>query len=86
MPEISRFYGIIIRMFYNDHNPPHFHVIYQNFEATLSIESLEVLEGQLPKRAYNLSVEWALENRHELMENWFKARARETLVKIKPLD
>lgn len=51
MPEISRFYGIIIRMFYNDHNPPHFQVIYQEDEALINIITLEILEGKLPKRA-----------------------------------
>lgn len=51
MPEISRFYGIIIRMFYIDHNPPHFHVLYQENEALIDIETLEILEGSLPKRA-----------------------------------
>jgi len=51
MPEISRFYGIIIRMFYNDHNPPHFHVIYQEDEALIEITTLEILEGNLPKWA-----------------------------------
>lgn len=49
MPEISRFYGIIIRMFYNDHNPPHFHAIYQEDEALIEIKTLEILEGILPK-------------------------------------
>jgi hypothetical protein len=57
MPEISRFYGIIIRMFYNDHNPPHFHVIYQEDEALINIITLEILEGKLPKRAKTLVIE-----------------------------
>ena len=56
MPEICRFYGIIIRMFYNDHNPPHFHVIYQEFEALMSITTLEILEGELPNRAKSLAI------------------------------
>ena len=86
MPEISRFYGIIIRMFYNDHNPPHFHVIYQNDEALIGIKTLEVLEGRLPKRAKTLAIEWAIEHRDELLNNWQKARDHETLDKIEPLD
>ena len=86
MPEISRFYGIIIRMFYNDHNPPHFHVIYQGNEALLDIRTLEILEGSLPKRARVLAVEWAMEHREELLSNWQKARSRATLDKIDPLD
>lgn len=86
MPEISRFYGIIIRMFYNDHNPPHFHVFYQENEALIRIETLEVMEGHLPKRAKSLTIEWAIEHRDELLENWQKAKSRETLDKIEPLD
>jgi hypothetical protein len=85
MPEISRFYGIIIRMFYNDHNPPHFHVIYQDNEALIDIHTLEILEGDLPKRARSLAIEWAIEHRDELMTNWQKARSHEALDKIEPL-
>lgn len=85
MPEISRFYGLIIRMFYNDHNPPHFHVIYQEYEALIEITTLEILEGELPKRAKSLAIEWAIEHREELMKNWLKAQNLETLDKINPL-
>lgn len=86
MPEISRFYGIVIRMFYNDHNPPHFHVIYQENEALINIKTLEILEGRLTKRAKALAIEWAIEHRDELLSNWQKARGHETLDKIEPLD
>lgn len=86
MPEISRFYGIIIRMYYNDHNPPHFHVIYQEKEALIDIKTLEILEGQLPNRAKSLAIEWAIEHRDELMMNWQKARSNEALERIEPLD
>lgn len=86
MPEIRRFYGIIIRMFYNDHNPPHFHVIYQEHEALYDINTLEQLEGSLPKRARALAIEWAMQHRQELMENWEKARHNIVLDKIEPLD
>jgi hypothetical protein len=86
MPEISRFYGIIIRMFYNDHNPPHFHVIYQEDEALIDIKTLEILDGKLPNRAKTLAIEWAIEHREELMSNWQKAKSHESLDKIKPLD
>jgi len=85
MPEICRFYGIIIRMFYNDHNPPHFHVIYQEFKALMSITTLEILEGELPNRAKSLAIEWAIEHRKELIENWQKAQDRLPLNKIEPL-
>lgn len=86
MPEISRFYGIIIRMFYNYHNPPHFHVVYQENEAIIEIKTLEILEGSLPKRAESLTIEWAIEHREELMTNWQKAKSNETLDRIKPLE
>ncbi|WP_339706247.1 DUF4160 domain-containing protein [Algoriphagus aquimarinus] len=86
MPEISRFYGIIIRMYYNDHNPPHFLVIYQEDEALVDIKTLEILQGHLPKRAKTLAIEWAIEHRDELITNWQKASDREPLDKIEPLD
>ncbi|MGB3780258.1 MAG: DUF4160 domain-containing protein [Tunicatimonas sp.] len=86
MPEVSRFYGIIIRMFYKDHNPPHFHVIYQENEALIDIKTLEIMEGRLTKRAKILAIEWAIEHRDELLNNWQKAREHETLDKIEPLD
>lgn len=86
MPEISRFYGIIIRMFYNDHNPPHFHVVYQESEAVIDINTLDIIAGELPGRALSLAIEWAVSHRKELIENWEKAQNHETLKKIKPLD
>ncbi|GAB4048829.1 DUF4160 domain-containing protein [Spirosoma foliorum] len=86
MPEISRFYGIIIRMFYNDHNPPHFHAIYGNDEALINIQTLEYIEGKLPKRARALVTEWAIEHREELVNNWEKARKPEDLLPIDPLN
>ena len=86
MPEISRFYGIIIKMFYKDHNPPHFHAEYQEFEAIIDINTLQVVKGDLPKRALILVIEWALEHRIELMGNWEKAKIPDSLSNIKPLD
>jgi hypothetical protein len=73
-------------MYYNDHNPPHFHVIYQEDEALVDIKTLEILQGHLPKRAKILAIEWAIEHRDELMSNWQKASDREPLDKIEPLD
>lgn len=85
MPEISRFYGIIIRMYYNDHNPPHFHAVYGESEAVVEIKTLEILEGKLPKRAKMLIIEWAIKHRDELLENWEKAKKPDSLNKINPL-
>ena len=60
MPTISAFYGILIRMFFNDHAPPHLHARYGEFEATIDINSLEVLQGGLPDRAFRIVQEWAM--------------------------
>lgn len=73
-------------MFYNDHNPPPFHAIYQDEEALIDIRTLEKLEGSLPKRAWTLTIEWAIEHREELIKNWQKAKKQQRLNKIEPLD
>jgi len=85
MPEISRFYGIVITLYFNDHNPPHFHVRYAEHLAEVDMQTLEIISGYLPKRAYALVVEWATEHREELMKNWNLAQNQENLNKIKPL-
>ncbi len=86
MPTISTFYGILIRMFYNDHPPPHFHARYGEFEATIDIHTLTVLEGQLPGRALNLVQEWAMIHREELLEDWRLWREKASPLNIEPLD
>ena len=86
MPEISRFFGIVIGIFYNDHAPPHFHVRYNDFRATLSISDLKILEGELPKRALTLVLEWAFEHRGELMDDWELAVEKKPLKPIRPLE
>ena len=85
MPEISRFYGIVITLYFNDHNPPHFHVRYAEHLAEVDMQTLEIISGYLPKRAYALVVEWATEHREELVKNWNLAQNQENLNKIKPL-
>ncbi len=70
MPEISRFLGIVITMYFNDHNPPHFHVRYEESRALVGIEPLELREGQLPPRVLGLVMEWGEMHQSELMENW----------------
>jgi len=85
MPEICRFYGIIIKMFFDDHNPPHFHAEYQEYEAVFDIRSLEILRGDFPKRARLMVTEWALEHRKELLTNWEKAKKSGNMEKIEPL-
>jgi hypothetical protein len=86
MPQISQFYGVVIFMYFNDHLPSHFHAEYGGSEAVYSIESLEVLRGQLPRRAHIMVIEWALAHRLELRNNWRKARELMPLDQIAPLD
>ncbi|TYT73284.1 DUF4160 domain-containing protein [Desulfobotulus mexicanus] len=85
MPEISRFLGIIIAMFYRDHAPPHFHAIYGEYEVTVEIES-GIINGRFPKRALKLIFEWLELHRDELLENWRLAEDRRPLNKIEPLE
>ena len=86
MPRISEFFGIVIRVNYNDHSPPHFHAQYAKDEAIYEIETIEVLRGRLPRRAHALVVEWTTLHRAELRANWDRARAGSPLQRIEPLD
>ncbi len=86
MPEISRFYGIVIRMYYDEHGPPHFHVYYQDQQATMRIDTLEVNRGRLPRRAIVLVAEWALAHREALRDNWRRVEQGCQLVPIEPLE
>jgi hypothetical protein len=85
MPTISAFYGILIRMYFNDHAPPHFHARYGEFEATINLETLDVIEGQLPGRGLSLVREWAMIHKEELLEDWRLCRANAVPAKIAPL-
>ncbi|WP_026451022.1 DUF4160 domain-containing protein [Aequorivita capsosiphonis] len=84
MPEISRFYGIIIRMFFNDHNPPHFHAEYGDYRAIVNLEH-EGVKGNMPKRALKLLREWTELHREQLMENWNACQNNELPKKVEPL-
>jgi len=86
MPEISRFYGIIIRMYYGNHNPPHFHAEYQEYKAEYNIQTLDIIAGQMPKRAHALVLEWASMHKKELKENWEKASIPDSINPIEPLE
>ena len=81
MPEISRFLGIIITMYFDDHEPPHFHVRYNEYRAIVAISSLNVIDGQLPARVRSLVTEWAELHQEELLDIWKTSRFR----KIAPL-
>ena len=85
MPEIARFYGIIIKMYFNEHNPPHFHVEYQDYEAIVNIETGE-LTGKMSRRALGLVYDWLDQYKEALLENWNRIEERKPLKRIKPLD
>jgi len=87
MPTISMFYGIIIRMYFapGEHNPPHFHAYYNEFKATFSIETLEVIEGNLPRKQKRLVQAWAELHMDELRADWELAMNGEPVYKIDPL-
>jgi hypothetical protein len=85
MPEIARFYGIVIKMFFDEHNPPHFHASYGEHEVLIDINSLALFAGQLPPRALGLVVEWATQHQDELLYNWRRAQDQQPLIKIEPL-
>lgn len=85
MPVISSFYGILIYMFWNEHNPPHFHVKYAEFKALINIKDFSLMEGSLPPKALALVVEWASIHQKELVENWEKGKKDQSFNKIEPL-
>ena len=86
MPEVSRFFGIVIRMYYDEHLPPHFHALYGEYELQVGIDPIKILEGKLPRRAVSMVIEWAALHQRELMNNWEGLRIDQSIVKIKPLE
>ena len=86
MPELCRFYGIVVRMRYRDHPPPHFHAQYGEYGASIGIESPAVIAGHLPARALGLVMEWTALRQDELRRAWHQAEAREPVDKVPPLD
>ena len=85
MPELSRFLGMVISIYFDDHNPPHFHVGYNEDEALISIDDLSVLKGNLPPRVMGLAMEWARLHQAELLENWNMIQADGKYFKVEPL-
>ena len=85
MPELCRFYGIIIRMYVADHPPPHFHAEYGEHEALVAIEGPRIFAGDLLARAWSLVGEWTLLHQEELRALWGRARQSRPLSKIEPL-
>ena len=84
MPEISRFYGLIILMNFKDHNPPHFHVWYGDFKAIVIIDD-GIVKGEMPQRALKMVFEWLEIHREELIADWNLAQKGDELFKIEPL-
>ena len=72
-------------MYFNEHNPPHFHVQYNEYKASIFIESLDILEGKLPGRIYSIVAEWTMEHTNELFDNWNELKETGRFHKIKPL-
>lgn len=86
MPEVSRFYGIVIRFYFREHPPTHFHAFYGEFEALIDIETGAIHEGYIPKTAYSLVNTWRMIHLQELREDWKRARQWLPLLPIPPLD
>ncbi|MDX1949992.1 MAG: DUF4160 domain-containing protein [Rickettsiales bacterium] len=85
MPKISEFLGIIIMMFYDEHNPPHFHAKYQNYDIIVEIET-GIIKGKFPPRATRLVLEWHEKHKEELQSNWLRATRGEELARIEGLE
>jgi hypothetical protein len=86
MPEISRFYGIIIQMFWDEHAPPHFHATYGEYKATIDILALQINEGTLPRRAAQLVLDWSELHQAELLEDWDLCKTKQHPKEIAPLN
>ncbi len=85
MPEISRFFGIIIRMLFNDHNPPHFHAEYGEYKVSIRITDFSIMSGSFPPKAIALVMEWASLHRKALLQDWESAKLGK-IFKIEPLE
>lgn len=85
VPEISRFYGIVIYMYYNDHAPPHLHAKYGSDEAVIRVDRPELMAGSLPARALGMVLEWTALHRDELLDDWLRFRTRQPFRRIDPL-
>ncbi|MCI1016853.1 DUF4160 domain-containing protein [Herbaspirillum sp. C7C2] len=86
MPTISTFYGLVIQMFYRDHSPPHFHVRYAEYKAVIDLKKLLLIEGELPRRALELVLDWAELHQIELMEDWMLCQNLKAPKPIAPLE
>ena len=85
MPRISSFYGIIVWIYFDDHNPPHFHATYGEFEILININDFSVYAGNFPGRAFGLLMEWASLHKQELLANWELMKLAQPMMPIEPL-
>ena len=86
MPALSTFYGIVIRMFHDDHAPPHFHAVYGEHELVVGIAPIAVLKGAAPPRVRSMALEWAASHQQELLGDWERCRKGQTPMPIPPLE
>jgi hypothetical protein len=86
MPEISRFYGIVIKMYYSDHAPPHFHAEYGEQELIVGIAPITILAGSAPPRVRSMVLEWAALNQQALQQNWDRCRHAQPPESVTPLE
>ncbi|MBI4579654.1 MAG: DUF4160 domain-containing protein [Planctomycetes bacterium] len=86
MPEISRFFGIVVTMYYAEREAPHFHARYAGHKGRIAIEDLRIMDGDLPPRVRGMVIEWATLHQQELRRNWELARAQRALSEIAPLE
>ena len=86
MPEVSRFFGVRIVIYYDEHSPPHFHAYYQSFEASYSIENNKRIKGRMPTNLEKVIIKWSKKYQKELANNWNLAKNRKLLMKIKGAD
>jgi hypothetical protein len=85
VPEISRFFGIVIRMFFDDHPPPHLHAQYGERCALVALQPIAVIESDLPPRALSMVLEWTALHQSELLENWERLHTARSPVRVAPL-
>jgi len=86
VPEIARFFGIVIQMYADDHDPPHFHARYGGTTARVRLAPIAVLDSNLPPRGLRLAMEWAILHESELLYNWHRMRAGQMPTRIAPLE
>jgi Domain of unknown function (DUF4160) len=86
MPTISIFFGIVVQMYWREHPPPHFHAYYQGFEGLFSIETGELIEGQMPPGARRILKDWTLRHQAELLENWERCKSKKPLNAVQGAD